>query len=60
MCIERATRLVKSQQNAGKEYVGIVRLHDAIPDEISLHTALEKLKGKDGRVHYVRMVEHAK
>ena len=60
MCIERATRLVKSQQNAGKEYVGIVRLHDAIPDEISLHTALEKLKGKDGRVHYVRMVKHAK
>lgn len=45
VCIERATRLVKSQQNAGKEYVGIVRLHDAIPDEISLHTALEKLKG---------------
>ncbi|NWT02227.1 DKC1 protein, partial [Mionectes macconnelli] len=30
VCIERATRLVKSQQSAGKEYVGIVRLHNAI------------------------------
>lgn len=30
VCIERATRLVKSQQGAGKEYVGILRLHNAI------------------------------
>lgn len=45
VCIERATRLVKSQQNAGKEYIGIVRLHDGIPDEIDLHKTLEKLKG---------------
>lgn len=30
VCIERATRLVKSQQNAGKEYVGIFRLHSAV------------------------------
>ena len=45
MCIERATRLVKSQQNAGKEYIGIVRLHDGIEDEIDLHKTLEKLKG---------------
>ena len=27
VCIERATRLVKSQQSAGKEYVCVVRLH---------------------------------
>jgi H/ACA ribonucleoprotein complex subunit 4 len=27
VCLNRATRLVKSQQNAGKEYVGIVRFH---------------------------------
>lgn len=27
VCIERATRLVKSQQGAGKEYVAVVRLH---------------------------------
>jgi len=30
VCIDRATRLVKSQQTAGKEYVGIIRLHDDI------------------------------
>jgi len=45
VCIERATRLVKSQQNAGKEYIGIVRLHDGLEDEIDLHKTLEKLKG---------------
>ncbi|KAJ7392625.1 H/ACA ribonucleoprotein complex subunit dkc1 [Desmophyllum pertusum] len=33
VCIERATRLVKSQQGAGKEYVCIVRLHEAIEKE---------------------------
>ncbi len=27
VCVERATRLVKSQQGAGKEYVCIARLH---------------------------------
>ena len=27
VCVERATRLVKSQQSAGKEYVCVVRLH---------------------------------
>ena len=31
VCIERATRLVKAQQGAGKEYVCICRLHSA-PD----------------------------
>lgn len=45
VCIERATRLVKSQQNAGKEYVGIVRLHNEIDSEIDLHKTMEKLKG---------------
>ena len=45
VCIERATRLVKSQQNAGKEYVGIVRLHDGIESEVDLQKTLEKLKG---------------
>lgn len=29
VCIERATRLVKSQQGAGKEYMCIARLHSA-------------------------------
>lgn len=36
VCIERATRLVKSQQSAGKEYVGIVRFHNAIDDSIKV------------------------
>merc|ERR1711931_225522 len=27
VCIDRATRLVKSQQSAGKEYVGLARFH---------------------------------
>lgn len=27
VCIDRATRLVKAQQSAGKEYVGLVRFH---------------------------------
>ena len=30
VCVGRATRLVKSQQSAGKEYVCIVKLHEAI------------------------------
>jgi hypothetical protein len=30
VCVDRATRLVKSQQSAGKEYVGIVRFHSPI------------------------------
>nr|XP_033801405.1 H/ACA ribonucleoprotein complex subunit DKC1 isoform X2 [Geotrypetes seraphini] len=45
VCIERATRLVKSQQSAGKEYVGIVRLHNAIESELQLSKALETLTG---------------
>lgn len=43
--IDRATRLVKAQQSAGKEYVGIVRLHSALDDEIKLHKAVETLTG---------------
>merc|ERR1712070_1148474 len=45
VCVDRATRLVKSQQNAGKEYVGIVRLHNAIEGQAALGAALEKLTG---------------
>jgi tRNA U55 pseudouridine synthase TruB len=30
VCIDRATRLVKSQQGAGKEYVCVVRFHDKV------------------------------
>uniref|UniRef100_A0A8C9TCS3 H/ACA ribonucleoprotein complex subunit DKC1 n=1 Tax=Scleropages formosus TaxID=113540 RepID=A0A8C9TCS3_SCLFO len=45
VCVERATRLVKSQQSAGKEYVGIVRLHNAIENEHQLARTLETLTG---------------
>ena len=45
VCIERATRLVKSQQSAGKEYVGIVRFHNAIEDAKKVAQCLETLSG---------------
>merc|ERR1712168_556988 len=45
VCVDRATRLVKSQQSAGKEYVGIVRLHNAIENEHTLARGLETLTG---------------
>merc|ERR1712025_663751 len=44
VCIDRATRLVKSQQAAGKEYVCIYRLHESV--EIKrVQQELERLKG---------------
>jgi H/ACA ribonucleoprotein complex subunit 4 len=45
VCIDRATRLVKSQQGAGKEYVCIARLHDKIADVTKVARALETLTG---------------
>lgn len=45
VCIEKATRLVKSQQTAGKEYVGIVRFHSPIEDAKTVAQALETLSG---------------
>ena len=45
VCLERATRLVKSQQGAGKEYVCVVRLHSAIDDEERLRSAINHLQG---------------
>lgn len=45
VCIDRATRLVKSQQGAGKEYVCVVRLHEAIESKKALAKALETLTG---------------
>jgi H/ACA ribonucleoprotein complex subunit 4 len=44
VCVERATRLVKSQQSAGKEYVCVIRLH-AASTRATVATALEKLSG---------------
>ncbi|WAR27781.1 DKC1-like protein [Mya arenaria] len=45
VCIERATRLVKSQQGAGKEYVCIFRLHSIVEDEKKVLQKLEMLQG---------------
>ncbi|KAF0687859.1 Aste57867_20446 [Aphanomyces stellatus] len=45
VCVDRATRLVKSQQGAGKEYVAIVRLHSAIESQGHLARAIETLTG---------------
>lgn len=46
VCIDRATRLVKSQQGAGKEYVCVCRLHDKLPGgEAQFSRALEILSG---------------
>jgi H/ACA ribonucleoprotein complex subunit 4 len=45
VCIDRSTRLVKAQQSAGKEYVGVVRLHSAIEDMTTLNRAVETLTG---------------
>lgn len=46
VCIDRATRLVKSQQGAGKEYVCVIRLHDRLPGgEAQMKRALETLTG---------------
>jgi len=44
VCIERATRLVKSQQAAGKEYVCIYRLHESV-EQKRVAQELERLKG---------------
>lgn len=45
VCLDRATKLVKSQQNAGKEYVAIFRITKPINDVKLIHPALEKVKG---------------
>ncbi|XP_043495973.1 H/ACA ribonucleoprotein complex subunit 4 [Polistes fuscatus] len=45
VCIDRATRLAKSQQSAGKEYVGVFKLHSAPESTAKVHQALEKLRG---------------
>lgn len=45
VCVDRATRLVKSQQGAGKEYVCVIRLHSGLSDPTALGRALETLTG---------------
>jgi H/ACA ribonucleoprotein complex subunit 4 len=47
VCVERATRLVKSQQGAGKEYVAVLRMHNSLGDDAQrqLLGAIETLRG---------------
>ncbi|CAH8639587.1 unnamed protein product [Schistosoma curassoni] len=45
VCIDRATRLVKSQQSAGKEYVCIFRLHESVDEIKKIQKAVEGLTG---------------
>eukprot|EP00793_Prasinoderma_coloniale_P001636 PRCOL_00003441-RA len=44
VCIDRATRLVKAQQGAGKEYVAVARLH-AAAEKVQVGRAIETLTG---------------
>ncbi|MCO5585595.1 hypothetical protein L7F22_039530 [Adiantum nelumboides] len=45
VCVGRATRLVKAQQGAGKEYVCIARLHSKVDDVAKVARAIETLTG---------------
>ncbi|CAG9769872.1 unnamed protein product [Ceutorhynchus assimilis] len=46
VCIERATRLVKSQQSAGKQYVTVFKLHSPVEGGVQkIKQGLERLKG---------------
>jgi len=45
VCINNATRLVKAQQSAGKEYVAVVKLHAKLDNVKKLEKALDTLTG---------------
>jgi H/ACA ribonucleoprotein complex subunit 4 len=46
VCVDRATRLVKSQQGAGKEYVAVARLHAKVEGGAArVARAIETLTG---------------
>lgn len=47
VCIDRATRLVKSQQGAGKEYVAVIKLHGDVGEDAAskVRRAVELLTG---------------
>ncbi|KAK2195588.1 bifunctional PUA domain/Dyskerin-like/Pseudouridine synthase [Babesia duncani] len=45
ICIDRATRLVKSQQNHGKEYVAIVKFHSTPESRAKVEKVLATLSG---------------
>lgn len=41
ICLNRATRLAKSQQSAGKEYVAVLKLNSLFDDEERLKDAIK-------------------
>jgi len=45
VCLNRATRLVKAQQSAGKEYVAIARFHDDVKSAAKVQSGLDMLGG---------------
>jgi len=45
VCLNRATRLVKAQQSAGKEYVCIVRFHEDVGSQQKVQNALDMMSG---------------
>ena len=45
VCLNRATRLVKAQQSAGKEYVAVCRFHGNPGGEAAVRRGLEALTG---------------
>jgi len=45
VCLNRATRLVKAQQSAGKEYVCIVRFHSDVGGAAKIQRGLDMLTG---------------
>ena len=45
VCLNRATRLVKAQQSAGKEYVCIVKFHNPISNKSEIESCLKRLQG---------------
>ncbi|KAI6202674.1 putative rRNA pseudouridine synthase [Aphelenchoides fujianensis] len=45
VCIDRTTRLAKSQQNSGKEYVAVFKLHTPVVSETKIKQTLQKLTG---------------
>lgn len=45
ICLNRATRLAKAQQSAGKEYVTICKFHDNVVSESKLVEAIKTLTG---------------
>jgi len=44
-CVNNATRLVKAQQSAGKEYVAVIKLHGKVDKAKKVEKALDTLTG---------------